>query len=419
MSSGLDVLLPLFHAGCNSCSITAARSSVLCQVWSSHAVTFMIHRLCLRFIAAFSPHGSLPRVPSRPLRSLQSWILSLVSLLLRLPKLPPSRCTLFLQPTTRWYPIVFVISPRGALYWHSTWYQLFWFPLDRPVIDLSWLISHGALRTAHRLVITFGMVDVPLACFCSPLVLETLDHLFFYCPLAQSILSWLQALMLRCSALVPSLTCRHVLFGFNQDEFLCVPCIFVYMLNVCTFFLWQARNDYRFRDVAPIAADVLAKFRVRVRFYLLPFLNAFFLLVAFPFLSASGVRVVSLRLLLMVVWQFTCKLSLLFAGCWPAAFLPGPFISPYSAPSASQGFSQIVVCRQHLFVSLFFFPACWSPALLPGPFSPSHSAPSASWSPSRSCVCCQLVLSYRLSCLLTCPLVLFCPLSYLSSNVFV
>ena len=134
--------------------------------------------------------------------------------------------------------------------------------------DLAWVMSHGVLRTAHRLVIIFGMVDFPLACFCSPAVLETLDHLFFYCPLAQSILSWLQALLLRCSALVPSLACRHVLFGFNQDEFFCVPCIFVYMLNVCTFFLWQACNDYRFRDVAPIAADVLAKVRVRVRFYL-------------------------------------------------------------------------------------------------------------------------------------------------------
>ena len=40
--------------------------------------------------------------------------------------------------------------------------------------------------------------------------------------------------MLRCSALVPSLAYRHVLFGFNRDEFLCVPCVFVYMLNVCT-----------------------------------------------------------------------------------------------------------------------------------------------------------------------------------------
>ena len=74
--------------------------------------------------------------------------------------------------------------------------------------------------------------------------------------------------MVRCSAFVPSLAYRHVLLGFNQDEFLCVPCIFVYVVNVCTFSLWQARNDYRFRDVAPIASDVLAKVRVRVRFYL-------------------------------------------------------------------------------------------------------------------------------------------------------
>ena len=81
--------------------------------------------------------------------------------------------------------------------------------------------------------------------------------------------------MLRCSALVPSLAYRHVLLGFNRDEFLCVPCIFVYMVNVCTFFLWQARNDYRFRDNAPIAADVLAKVRVRVRFYFPLFFKRF------------------------------------------------------------------------------------------------------------------------------------------------
>ena len=38
----VDVLLPLFHAGCNSCSTIAARPSVLCQVWFSHAVTFKV-----------------------------------------------------------------------------------------------------------------------------------------------------------------------------------------------------------------------------------------------------------------------------------------------------------------------------------------------------------------------------------------
>lgn len=163
----------------------------------------------------------------------------------------------------------------GALYWHSTWDQLFWFPLDCPVIDLAWLILHGLLHTAHRLVITFSMVDVPLACFCSPAVSEMLDHPFFYCPLAHSILSWLQALMLRCFALVLSLACRRVLFGFNQDELLCVPRIFDYMLNVCKFFLWQAGYDYRFCDVAPIAADLLAKGWVRVQFHLPLFFKCF------------------------------------------------------------------------------------------------------------------------------------------------
>ena len=169
-------------------------------------------------------------------------------------------------------PIGFVISP---LFWGLCTSILHGTSCFGSLSTALWLIWHGVLRTAHRLVITFGMVDVPLACFRSPAVLETLDHLFFYCPLAQSILSWLQALLLRCSALVPSLACRHVLFGFNQDEFLCVPCIFVHMLNVCTFFLWQARKDYRFRDVAPIAADVLAKVRVRVRFYLPLFFKCF------------------------------------------------------------------------------------------------------------------------------------------------
>ena len=66
----LEVLLPLFHAGCNSCSVITVRPSFPGQVWSSHALTFMIYRLCLRFIATSSLQRSLPRVPSRSLGSL-------------------------------------------------------------------------------------------------------------------------------------------------------------------------------------------------------------------------------------------------------------------------------------------------------------------------------------------------------------
>ena len=160
----------------------------------------------------------------------------------------------------------------GVLYWSTTWRELFFFDIDRPVIDLSWKIAHGVLYTAARLS-SFGY-DYNLSCFCGP-VSETLDHLFFHCPLAFSVLSWLQSLMFRFSPRCPSLSCRHVLFGFNPDELLVVPRIFVYILNVCKFFIWHARNDYRFRDIRPGAAPVIENVIVRVRFHLPLFFKRF------------------------------------------------------------------------------------------------------------------------------------------------
>ena len=153
----------------------------------------------------------------------------------------------------------------GPLYWPSTWSQLLWFSLDRPVIDISWQIAHGVPRTGHRLVSTLGMSDIPIVCFCTSSSVETLDHLFFSRPLAQALLS---CLMSRCSALIPPLLCRHVLFGFNSDELCVVARGFVYMLNVCKYFLWLARNDYRFRDIAPCSGTVCAQVCARVRFHL-------------------------------------------------------------------------------------------------------------------------------------------------------
>lgn len=118
----------------------------------------------------------------------------------------------------------------GPLYWSSTWQSLSFFPLDRPVFDVAWKIAHGVLYTADRLV-SFGY-NVPPLCLCG-LASETLPHLFFACPLAQSVLSWLQSLMVTASPPCLSLLCRHVLFCFNPDELHCVPRIFVYILNVC------------------------------------------------------------------------------------------------------------------------------------------------------------------------------------------
>lgn len=41
--------------------------------------------------------------------------------------------------------------PFGQLYWSSTWRQLFFFDIDRPVIDLSWKIANSVLYTAEWL----------------------------------------------------------------------------------------------------------------------------------------------------------------------------------------------------------------------------------------------------------------------------
>ena len=61
---------------------------------------------------------------------------------------------------------------------------------------------------------------------------------------------------------------RHVLFGFDPDELRVVPNDFVYMLNVCKFFSWHARNDFRFRGVQPGAIVVIEEVKSRVRFHL-------------------------------------------------------------------------------------------------------------------------------------------------------
>ena len=160
----------------------------------------------------------------------------------------------------------------GSLDWPSTWRSLTFFDLDRQVTDLCWKIAHGVLYTAQRLV-SFGL-PVPPSCFCGSPV-ESLEHLFFFCPLAQSVLSWLQSLLFSFSFMCPALLCRHVLFGFSSNELIVTPRVFVYLLNLCKYFIWQSRNDLRFRAVRPGAAAVIARVKSRLRFHLPIFFKRF------------------------------------------------------------------------------------------------------------------------------------------------
>ena len=74
--------------------------------------------------------------------------------------------------------------------------------------------------------------------------------------------------MFRSSHRCPSLSCRHVLFGFDPDELRVVRNVFIYMLNVYKYFIWRARNDFRFRDVQPGAIVAIEQVKSRVRFHL-------------------------------------------------------------------------------------------------------------------------------------------------------
>ena len=156
-------------------------------------------------------------------------------------------------------------SSFGPLDWPATWRSLFFFDVDRPVTDLNWKLAHGVLYTAQRLA-SFRL-PVPLPCFCGAPV-ESLDPFFFYCPLAYSVLSWLQSLMFSFSFMCPALLLHHVRFGFSSDELSATPRVLVYLLNLCKFFIWQFRNDFRFRNVPPGAMDVIAKVKSRLKCHL-------------------------------------------------------------------------------------------------------------------------------------------------------
>ena len=206
-----------------------------------------------------------------------------------------------------------------ALDWPATWCSLFFFDLDRQVIDLTWKIAHGVLYTAQHLG-SFGL-PVPLSCFCGAPV-ESLEHLFFLCPLAQSILSWLQSLLFAFSPMCPVILCRHVLFGFNSDELPVTPGIFVYLLNLVKFLIWHSWNDLG------LVVSILALPRSSRRLKCMrgsifqSFLSTLGPLAAVGTFIDSGVLVVSLRLLWMaVVWLifslcFCCLCLDLFYGCF-------------------------------------------------------------------------------------------------------
>ena len=73
----------------------------------------------------------------------------------------------------------------------------------------------------------------------------------------------------------PALLVRRVHFGFSLDELCVTPRVFVYLLNLCKFYIWQSRKDFRFRNVPPGAVDVIAKVKARLKCHLPIFFKRF------------------------------------------------------------------------------------------------------------------------------------------------
>ena len=54
-----------------------------------------------------------------------------------------------------------------------------------------------------------------------------------------------------------------------------VPRVFVYLLNLAKYFLWRARNDYRFREVRPGALPLMEVTKARAKCHLVIFFKRF------------------------------------------------------------------------------------------------------------------------------------------------
>ena len=162
--------------------------------------------------------------------------------------------------------------------WVATWSGLSCMPLDRHVFYLNWQVAHGVLFTVDRLI-SFGYNYDP-ACFCG-FGDESLEHLFFSCPLVQQGIARVQSALSAASPLGPVIDAKVMLFGFSSDDFRCVPHVFAYLLNVLKFLVWK---HFRFRDVHPSGLKLLAQLRARISF----FLPLFFPRGVVAFLRASG-----------------------------------------------------------------------------------------------------------------------------------
>ena len=130
--------------------------------------------------------------------------------------------------------------------WSQVWASLRLRRFVWSVQDTAWLLFHGILPTADRLV-GFGMKVSPLCSCGEP---ETLLHLFTTCPFALEVFEWF-TIQLRKNHQVSALTTANILLGFESASG--IPVVFTALLGILRHHVWLARNKYRFEQVPPNA----------------------------------------------------------------------------------------------------------------------------------------------------------------------
>ena len=143
--------------------------------------------------------------------------------------------------------------------WSNVWLSLLLWRFIRPVRDTSWLIAHGILPTADRLL-RFGVQVDPL-CHCGRT--ESLVHLFTDCSFAIQLIDWYFSVYKRFRPQSQRPSKCDLLVGYGKN--VKVPPVFPCLLGIIRHHIWLTRNKARFDKVIPHYPTVLSRVKSALR----------------------------------------------------------------------------------------------------------------------------------------------------------
>ena len=144
--------------------------------------------------------------------------------------------------------------------WRTVWKNLDLMRHDRVALDTSWLVAHGVLPTADRLL-WFGMTVSPW-CHCGRR--ESIEHLFVECSFISPLIDWFHALLSNFRPSLPRPTSREIRFSYKKADN--IPAGFSVLMALVRHQVWVARNFFRFENLQPEPRYSLERVKTSFRF---------------------------------------------------------------------------------------------------------------------------------------------------------